>query len=82
MVTTVSLNFSRRLESQTPEKDVGINEPLMLSNDVTTRKPGSDFDWLIVQTIDNIYSLFKQNTKSCNAKQRRHATPKNGEKQE
>ena len=51
MVTTVSLNFSRLLESQTPEKDVGINEPLMLSNDVTTRKPGSDFDWLIVQTI-------------------------------
>ena len=46
MVTTVSLNVSRLLQSQTPEKDVWINEQLMLSSDVTTRKPGSDFDWL------------------------------------
>ena len=42
MVTTVSLNFSRLLESQTPEKDVCINEPLTPSTDVTTRKPGTD----------------------------------------
>ena len=32
--------------------------------------------------LDNIYSLFKQNMKSCNAKRRRHATPENGEKQQ
>ena len=51
MVTTVSLNFSRLLESQTSEKDIWINEQLMLSSDVTTRKPGSDFDWLIVQKL-------------------------------
>ena len=42
MVTTVSLNFIRLLESQTPEKDVWINEPLTTSSDVTTRKPGTD----------------------------------------
>ena len=37
MLTTDSLNFSRLLESQTPAKDVWINERLMLSSDVTTR---------------------------------------------
>ena len=51
MVTSVSLNFSRLFESQTPEKEVWINKPLMLSSDVTTRKPSSNFDWLIVQTL-------------------------------
>ena len=34
------------------------------------------------EALDNIYSLFKQNIKSCNAKRRRHATPENGEKQQ
>ena len=33
------------------------------------------------EALDNIYSLFKQNIKSCNAKRRRHTTPENGEKQ-
>ena len=33
------------------------------------------------EALDNIYSLFKQNIKSCNAKRRRHATTANGEKQ-
>ena len=42
MVTTVSLNFIRLLESQTPEKDVWFNEPLTPSSDVTTRKLGTD----------------------------------------
>ena len=28
-----------------------VNRPFMLTSDVTTRKPGSDFDWLIVQTV-------------------------------
>ena len=42
MVTTVSLNFISLLESQTPEKDVWINEPLSPSIDVTIRKPGTD----------------------------------------
>ena len=37
---------------------------------------------IIYTTFDNIYSLFKQNIKSCNAKRRRHATPKNDEKQQ
>ena len=27
----------------------------MPSSDVTTRKPGSDFDWLIVQILENLY---------------------------
>ena len=31
------------------------------------------------EALDNIYSLLKQNIKSCNAKRRRHATPENGE---
>ena len=44
-----SLHASRLLESQTPEKDVWIKEPLIPSSDVTTRKPSaSDFDQLIV----------------------------------
>ena len=34
------------------------------------------------EALDNIYSLFKQNIKSCNAKQLRHATPEKGEKQQ
>ena len=34
------------------------------------------------EALDNIFSLFKQNIKSCNAKRRRHATPENGEKQQ
>ena len=34
------------------------------------------------EALDNIYSLFKQNIKSCNAKRRRHVTPENGEKQQ
>ena len=34
------------------------------------------------EALDNIYSLFKENIKSCNAKRRRHATPENGEKQQ
>ena len=42
MVTTVSLNFIRLLESKTPEKEVWISEPLTPSRDVTTRKPGTD----------------------------------------
>ena len=29
-------------------KDVWIHSPLIPSSDVTTRKPGSDFDWLII----------------------------------
>ena len=29
-----------------------------------------------------VYSLFKQNIKSCNAKRRRHATPESDEKQQ
>ena len=29
------------------------------------------------EALDNIYILFKQNTKSCNAKRGRHATPEN-----
>ena len=28
------------------------------------------------EALDNIYSLLKQNIKSCNVKQRRHPTPK------
>ena len=43
-----SLHSSRLLESQTPEKDVWINEPLIPSSEVTTRKPATDFDQLIV----------------------------------
>ena len=34
------------------------------------------------EALENIYSLFKQNMKSCNAKRRGHATPKNDEKQQ
>ena len=34
------------------------------------------------EALDNIYILFKQNIKSCNAKRRRHTTPENGEKQQ
>ena len=34
------------------------------------------------EALDNIYSLFNQNIKSCNAKRRTHATPENGEKQQ
>ena len=34
------------------------------------------------EALDNNYSLFKKNIKSCNAKRRRHATPENGEKQQ
>ena len=34
------------------------------------------------EALDNIYSLLKQNIKSCNAKRRRHATPENGKKQQ
>ena len=29
------------------------------------------------EALDNIYSLFKQSIKSCNAKRRRYATPQN-----
>ena len=37
------------LESFSPLSNVWIDRPLMPSSDVTTtRKPGSDFDWLIV----------------------------------
>ena len=43
-----SLHSSRLLKSQTPEKDVWINERLIPSSEVTTRKPASDFDRLIV----------------------------------
>ena len=43
-----SLHASRLLELQTAEKDVWINEPLIPSSEVTTRKPASDFDQLIV----------------------------------
>ena len=32
--------------------------------------------------LDNIYSLLKQNIKSCNAKQQARSTPENGEKQQ
>ena len=36
-------------ESFSPLSNVWIDQPLMLSSDVTTtQKPGSDFDWLIV----------------------------------
>ena len=34
------------------------------------------------EALDNIYTLFKQNIKSCNAKRRRHAKPENGVKQQ
>ena len=34
------------------------------------------------EALDDIYSLFKQNTKSCKAKRRRHATLENGEQQQ
>ena len=34
------------------------------------------------EALDNIYSLFKERIKSCNAKRRRHATTANGEKQQ
>ena len=34
------------------------------------------------EALDNIYSLFKQNIKSCNAKRLRHATQEKGEKQQ
>ena len=37
-----SLHSSRFLESQTPEKDVWVNELLIPSSEVTTRKPASD----------------------------------------
>ena len=43
-----SIHSSRLLESQTPEKDVWINEPLIPSYEVTTGKAASDFDRLIV----------------------------------
>ena len=31
--------------------NVWIDHLLMPSSDVTTRRPGSDFDWLIIQTF-------------------------------
>ena len=43
-----SLHSSRFLESQTPEKDVWINEPLIPPSD---RKPASDFDCLNIHKI-------------------------------
>ena len=43
-----SLHSSRLLKSQTPERDVWINERLIPSSEVTTQKPASDFDRLIV----------------------------------
>ena len=46
-----SLNFRHPFESDTPIRDVLMDEQLMPSRDVTTRKPGSDFDWLIVRTF-------------------------------
>ena len=47
MVTTVSLNFIRLLESQTPEKDVWINEPLTPSSETSLPENRA----LIVQTF-------------------------------
>ena len=34
------------------------------------------------EVLDNIYSLFKQNIKSCDTKQRKHAMRENSEKQQ
>ena len=34
-----------------PLSNIWTDRPLMLSSDVTTGKPGSDFDWLIAQTL-------------------------------
>ena len=34
------------------------------------------------EALDNIYSLFKQNIKSCDTKQRKHAMRENSEKQQ
>ena len=46
---TSSIDFILPCDSNTPERDVWINEPLMPSSDGP--KPGSDFDWPIVQTL-------------------------------
>ena len=44
-------NSDDYFESFPPLSNIWINWPLMLSSDVTTGKPGSDFDWLIAQTF-------------------------------
>ena len=45
----IAWNSSDCFESFSPLKNVCIDRPLMPSSDVTHyRKPGSDFDWLIV----------------------------------
>ena len=45
----VRLNFTYPFESHTPERDIWIDEPLMPFSHTITRKPGGDYDWLIVQ---------------------------------
>ena len=42
------------LNSQfSPETDLWINSLIMLSSDITTWKPGNDFDWLIILFLHN-----------------------------
>ena len=48
-IELVRLNFTYPFEWHTPERDIWIDEPLMPSSHTITRKPGGDYDWLIVQ---------------------------------
>ena len=67
-----------------PFRDVAIESKSDPPEQGTMSYDITDIDLTRVKSeaLDNIYSLFKQNIKSCNAKRRRHATPENGEKQQ
>ena len=51
-VFTTSLNFSRLLDLQTPERDIWINESLLSSSDITNHCPKLRWwFWLLVWTF-------------------------------